>query len=527
MSQVGFLLSCFICLYFAFSVHALTASYYHQMLSLYPQNGWQGDLPPGYTVDKNYSQYDLKHMLQAWLFMKIKSHDHRKVLILGGLSDEIFANTIVNSVQDDVKAHPIVDLRFGIQKGGNFASLCPSEILPPQSSNIASCNAATGTISILANNTSYLYEDEVLRWIAHNVSVIVINETLSNFASDKFTHFIDTILSFRSALAPAITIMSFMSYSRLVTSELYQWVHHAQSTRPITEVILNTHLARKLHPNITTIIHSEEVMYSLDILPAPRVVMITPVSRWRNLDLVRASIQFSHISTWVIIYSMNSTHSSPPPMLQARHYPTKIIELQYDYNSQNYSNAGNGERNMGLRYLYNNYLSVHGSSMKLHGNVSRYDDRVHSVCHELVHATPHHKNMLQHELKHCQATLPHDQWTVFLDDDNVIHRNFWQLYMTKALPELLFTGKVMHTNLHSMMHPLQCKVYWLDSAQMISSLYLLHRSHEHWHLWHHQADGMYYEAVCKHYPDRLRKVDVVGCYHNALLVPHVSLEEDL
>lgn len=527
------------------SVDGLTASFYQQMLGVYSQPDWEGDLPKLLSSQRKDLTYDMHNMLQAWTHMKLKAKVQDKILVIGNVSDLIYTNTIVSSFRDNKDAlasYPIFHIHFDSEKGNSSSpSMDCTELksltwLPKVTSS--NCDASRGIISVTVARPQHLFSEEAfLAWVGQQVHTVVAHASLPLWYSrDRLQVFFSHLLRNRSPIAPAISILVAASDYHASTpfAELKLWLRTVQSRHPMNVDTFDHILAQKLYPTMTNILHQQDAMLSVDILPHSRLVFITPTIRWENLDMVRASLYMPHVTEWVVVYGFNSSSKLPPSMRQTRHdgyFPSRITEMIYDYATEEFSNAGNGERNMALRHLYHRYFSHPSNNQSTNFSTSvhhfpslerggeKNNARVQSVCEALAGTDA--------DRRLCPQQLMHDKWLMFLDDDNAVHANFWQLYMHWSLPQLHMVANILHTNLNALVYPEKCKVYWLDSGQVWSSLYLLYRSGEFWQLWHHQADGMFFEAVCKHYPSWLQMLRVAGSYHNALLVPHAALEKDL
>lgn len=536
------------------SANALTASFYHQMLKLYSQPSWIGDIPESHSSQRNEQTFDTQHMLQAWTYMKLKAKDQDKILMVGNISEALLENTVVASFQnnkDSLMGYPIVNIQFNSTKAYSSSSAvpCPEQMtqsLPWLSPSrlLVTCDERRGIIYVNMDDSNVLFaEEKFLSWVGQRVHTMVTDATLSIWNDpDRISTFFRHLLRNRSPIAPAISLLvPTAQYDTLSSfSELKSWLRSVQFRYPMNVDTFSHNLVKVLYPNIATILNKELALLSVDILPRSRLVAITPTIRWENLDLVRASLRMSHVTEWVIVYGYNSSNKAPPPMRQLQHDVSlvpKINEIVYDYATEAYSNAGNGERNMALRYLYRRYFpstndtsqssvtksQSHRLSLLVDNEKNKKDSQVQSACDMLVKTNEDRLD--------CAQKLLNDKWVIFLDDDNAVHANFWQLYMHWSLPQLHMVAMIMVTkdsfNPNSLVYPQKCKVYWFDVGQVTSSLYFLYRSGVMWQLWPHEADGLFYQDICSHYPSWLRMWPVAGSYHNALLAPHSLLEKDI
>ena len=103
-----------------------------------------------------------------------------------------------------------------------------------------------------------------------------------------------------------------------------------------------------------------------------KIIIISPVSRRKNLKIIKKSINFNIIFRWLIIYDGTKIEKN------YKHFKNKDQIEELTYISKSNEVLGNGQRNFGLEYVEKNFSS-------------------------------------------------HQPFIYFLDDDNIVHPNFYNL----------------------------------------------------------------------------------------------------
>eukprot|EP01036_Dinobryon_divergens_P022540 gene22540-30805_t len=192
---------------------------------------------------------------------------------------------------------------------------------------------------------------------------------------------------------------------------------------------------------------------------------ITPCSRPQLLQEVLKSLRFGFIQEWIIVHDHMKVNESVA-VFQGKH--PKIREV---FNTISGS-FGNSERDFGLSLV-----------------------------------PPERKGFIY-----------------FLDDDNYVHVNLWTLMQQLPLQNIVFTGQIQGcpNDDQSAWFPTKCQVYWVDTGVGFFSRELLIGIH--WDPVRHEADGLFYQSVCKAYPDKITRTQLVASYHNGQYCKEVAVE---
>jgi hypothetical protein len=196
-----------------------------------------------------------------------------------------------------------------------------------------------------------------------------------------------------------------------------------------------------------------------------KLTLITPCYRQHNLSKIYESINFDKIYRWIIIYDTT----------RGRTYNNlfddnlQIIELRCDTPGV----SGNSQRNCGLE--------------------------------EIAH-------LLEGQLD--------GHYIYFLDDDNIIHPDFWNIAATAvANPGHFYTfnqigngqmGMDPRVPFRGTTPRLRC----IDTAMYIIDMELIGRIR--WEPQYYWSDGIFIEKIATTWPERHRFIDFIGAYYNAL-----------
>tara|TARA_S200000501_G_C20643624_1_gene664328 strand:- start:40 stop:732 length:693 start_codon:yes stop_codon:yes gene_type:complete len=187
-----------------------------------------------------------------------------------------------------------------------------------------------------------------------------------------------------------------------------------------------------------------------------KLIIITPCYRFKNLKIIKKTIDFRFIFKWIIIYNGDFVDKE----FKQFHGIDKIIELNYSPNENEV--FGNGQRNLALDYIYKNYKSE----------------------------------------KH---------FLYFLDDDNIIHKNFYKLLKNFQFDRFYTFDQQRTRYIFSGIKP---KLYYIDTAMFLCDKkfveYLRFNGPQF------NADGTFIETCFEKNKDKHVYINEVASYHNYL-----------
>lgn len=178
--------------------------------------------------------------------------------------------------------------------------------------------------------------------------------------------------------------------------------------------------------------------------PIVKLSIITPCYRQHNLEKCRMSIQFDLIDKWYIVYDTSKNRSYNK--LYTDH--PKIQELECSGGI-----SGNPQRNLGIDQVKDGFI-------------------------------------------------------YFLDDDNMVHLDFWSILPT-VIPDRFYTWDGTRCS------GSQCKVAKIDTA-----MYMVPKSMVgdlRWKESLYEADGVFIEEIYKRYPDKHVYIPRLLAYYNIIL----------
>jgi len=200
-------------------------------------------------------------------------------------------------------------------------------------------------------------------------------------------------------------------------------------------------------------------------MEGPALTLITPCYRQHNLSKIYESINFDKIYRWIIIYDTT----------RGRNYTDKfsgvdkIIELRCDTPGV----SGNTQRNCGLEEI---------------SRLLGYEAQGHYIY--------------------------------FLDDDNIVHPDFWEIAATAvADPGHFYTfnqigngqvGMDPRVPFRGTTPRLRC----IDTAMYLIDIGLIGGAR--WEPQYYWSDGLFIEKIATTWPEHHRFIDRVGAYYNAL-----------
>ena len=186
------------------------------------------------------------------------------------------------------------------------------------------------------------------------------------------------------------------------------------------------------------------------ITEKPKINIITPCCRQDNLDIIIKSINFKLIDKWYIIYDTSKNRS-----YTKKYENNPQIEEHF---CSDVGSAGHPQRNFGLN-------------------------------------------------------LVNDGFVYFLDDDNIIHPEFWNIVPTLDInyfytfdQQQVYVGKILKGNI--------IKVYWIDTAQFIIPKQLINNLT--FDINKYQADGIFITKINELYPKNHIYIPKIACYYNFL-----------
>lgn len=185
----------------------------------------------------------------------------------------------------------------------------------------------------------------------------------------------------------------------------------------------------------------------------PFLTIITPSYRVDNLTAVSKSIRFEYVCEWIIVY--DGVHVKESPRLFAEN------RLVSEYVHEGPGCSGNPQRNFAL-------------------------DRV--------------KNK--------------DSLIYFLDDDNVIHPNLYEL-LDKVRPGFVYTFDQERDKGGLIVRGNRCRVGLIDTAMILCDYGLI--DNLRWIAGKYAADGLFVQDLYRRHPRRFRYCGgKTYCYYNAV-----------
>lgn len=187
------------------------------------------------------------------------------------------------------------------------------------------------------------------------------------------------------------------------------------------------------------------------LLLAQMLTIITPCSRPENLRGVLQSIDFNVVSQWIIVH--DTKHR---PFIQVFPNDEKIHE--YPCTGPPGSTSGNAQRNFGL---------------------------------ELVH----------------------EGYVYFLDDDNLVHPNFYTEVVPNLRPKCILTFDMQYAN-GGVLRGASPRPRQIDTAMVVFDRATC--AHLRWTLHEYIADGLFIEALVNLAQDHWTYVPKVAAWYNRL-----------
>jgi hypothetical protein len=187
-----------------------------------------------------------------------------------------------------------------------------------------------------------------------------------------------------------------------------------------------------------------------------KIIIITPASRFKNLKILKKSINFNFIFKWIIIYDGNLIKNyfkqfEKINQIEEFIYFPSINEIQ-----------GNGQRNYALDHIKKNYSTE------------------------------------------CP-------FIYFLDDDNIIHPNFYKL-ISKFQENHMYTFDQQRTRY--ILSGIKPKLYYIDQAMFISDFNIVRDIR--FNSSTYNADGSYIEECYKKNTKNHLYINEIGSYYNYL-----------
>ena len=178
------------------------------------------------------------------------------------------------------------------------------------------------------------------------------------------------------------------------------------------------------------------------------LTIITPCCRPENLSKLYDSIHFDKVHKWIIVYDTSKDRTY---IKQYKSYP-KILELECNTEGS----AGHPQRNYGIGHVENGYIYM-------------------------------------------------------LDDDNIIHPNFWNIYDSFE-PEKFYTFDQKRGNDILLGNNIQ-----LDKID--TAMFIVHKTHVNDLLWQedkYNADGIFIVELYNKNKHLHVYINTIACYYNYL-----------
>ena len=178
--------------------------------------------------------------------------------------------------------------------------------------------------------------------------------------------------------------------------------------------------------------------------------IITPCCRPYNLAKLYDSIQFDKIEKWIIVYDTSKNRKYD------KLYSTHPSIIEVECNAKGV--AGNPQRNYGMQ-------------------------------------------------------LVKDGWIYFLDDDNIIHPNFWSIIESLQIDSFT-TFDQLRDNKQEIIYGNKIESRFIDTA-----MFIVHKRHIKDTLWHpdrYDADGYFIYDILNTNKIPQMYINQIGCYYNYL-----------
>ncbi len=192
--------------------------------------------------------------------------------------------------------------------------------------------------------------------------------------------------------------------------------------------------------------------------------LITPCSRIKNLYKIKKTINFEQINKWIIVYDSNNINKKRKLFSNNEN----IIEFFFKDKS---SVSGNSQRNFALKYL----------NQKKDKNFYIY----------------------------------------FLDDDNILHKNFYKIIKNLNKRKLIYTfdqlrkQKIFINNKFQYIKILKgntVKTGYIDIAMFLPNFSLINKIR--WKKNKYTADGDYIVNCIKGNNNKHKYIPIIGCHYN-------------
>lgn len=190
------------------------------------------------------------------------------------------------------------------------------------------------------------------------------------------------------------------------------------------------------------------------------ITIITPSIRPQNLKRILSSIDFKYFSRWIIVYDSRKITKNPHQFVDCPY-----IE-EYLYSKQGPGRSGNDQRNFALSAIPTNY----------------------------------------------------NGYIYFLDDDNIIHPNFYHLLnnVVNGGPKKrieLYSFDQERYNKTIILRGNQCRMNKIDSAMVLIPAPLCRTIR--WKPQYYNADGRFIEEVYNRHSSNHVYIETIGCYYNS------------
>lgn len=182
----------------------------------------------------------------------------------------------------------------------------------------------------------------------------------------------------------------------------------------------------------------------------PKINIITPCCRQKNLDFIIKSINFDLIDKWYIIYDTSK------------------------------------DRTYSKKYEDNPKIEEH-------------------FCSDT--------GVVGHPQRNYGLNLVKDGFIYFLDDDNIIHPEFWNIVPTLDI-NCFYTFDQQQTYVGKLLKGNVLKVFWIDTAQFIVPKNMIQNIKFDISKYH--ADGLFITKINELYPKNHIYIPKIACYYNYL-----------
>ena len=220
--------------------------------------------------------------------------------------------------------------------------------------------------------------------------------------------------------------------------------------------------------------------------------IVTACTRPQNLREIKDSIDFKYVDKWYIVYDTSKCRTYDFQFANE----LKIIELTCDSPNSAY---GNAQRNMALDLICKTEGTTEGTSAaKTEGTSAAKTEGTSGAKSE--------------------AKTETNGFIYFVDDDTIVHKNFWKLFPT------LDTNKIYTWDQDRIQENRILKGGRIEMNKIDTSQFLVPKGLEsRWILGKYFADFLFINSIYKKHKEKFVYIPEIACYHNYIKKVHVAI----